>query len=207
MSWQHCSCMLVHTHQPSACGSPAAHAAMSGKLRSTATTTAAVSDASLRRFTALICLHSRRASSAGCLTASLLHSLTAANCSAAASLHCSSSALQPCTHSPCTSFKQAHRPLQVLAHVASGRLPACRPGGNTLCGPPDPPSDKYKKSQRTAAGADKWLDTRLWDSTVDCLGSLSAAGYQVITTHLSASSITIQVRRCWRVMPVCSCPG
>jgi hypothetical protein len=53
--------------------------------------------------------------------------------------------------------------------------------------------DKYKKSQRTAAGADKWLDTRLWDSTADCLGSLKAAGYQIVTTHLSASSITIQV--------------
>lgn len=54
-------------------------------------------------------------------------------------------------------------------------------------------SDKYKKSQRTAAGADKWLDTRLWGSTADCLGGLKAAGYQIITTHLSASSITIQV--------------
>jgi hypothetical protein len=59
-----------------------------------------------------------------------------------------------------------------------------------------PPSDKYKKSQRTAAGADKWLDTRLWDSTADCLGSLKAAGFQIVTTHLAASSITIQVGGC-----------
>jgi hypothetical protein len=73
-------------------------------------------------------------------------------------------------------------------------------------------SDKYKKSQRTAAGADKWLDTRLWDSTADCLGSLKAAGYQIVTTHLSASSVTVQVRLgCAHVhvaaaaqLPVCS---
>lgn len=55
------------------------------------------------------------------------------------------------------------------------------------------PTDKYKKSQRTAAGADKWLDTKLWDSTADCLGSLKQAGYQVVVTHLSASSISVQV--------------
>ncbi|GFR41232.1 hypothetical protein Agub_g1905 [Astrephomene gubernaculifera] len=51
---------------------------------------------------------------------------------------------------------------------------------------------KYKASQRTAAGADKWLDIKLWDSTSDCLAAVKAAGYQVITTHLSASSVTIQ---------------
>lgn len=54
--------------------------------------------------------------------------------------------------------------------------------------------DRYKKSQRTAAGADKWLDTRLWDSTPACLGALKAEGHQVVVTHLSASSLTIQVR-------------
>eukprot|EP00775_Hariotina_reticulata_P007942 gene7942-8138_t len=52
--------------------------------------------------------------------------------------------------------------------------------------------DKYKKSQRTAAGADKWLDTRLWDSAISCLGSVKEAGYQIVVTHLSASSVTIQ---------------
>ena len=56
------------------------------------------------------------------------------------------------------------------------------------------PTDNYKKSQRTSAGADKWLDTRLWDSTEECLGALKGAGYQIVVTHLSASSITVQVR-------------
>jgi tRNA (guanosine-2'-O-)-methyltransferase len=59
--------------------------------------------------------------------------------------------------------------------------------------------DKYKRSQRTAAGADKWLDTRLWDTTASCLGSLKEAGYQVVATHLSASSVTIQVN--WHHWP------
>ncbi|KXZ56653.1 hypothetical protein GPECTOR_1g589 [Gonium pectorale] len=52
--------------------------------------------------------------------------------------------------------------------------------------------NKYKVSQRTAAGADKWLDVRFWNSTTDCIAAVKAAGYQIITTHLSQSSITIQ---------------
>ncbi|KAG2442851.1 hypothetical protein HXX76_002930 [Chlamydomonas incerta] len=51
---------------------------------------------------------------------------------------------------------------------------------------------KFKMSQRTAAGADKWLDVKAWDSTGECLAALKAAGYQVVTTHLTQSSITIQ---------------
>eukprot|EP00878_Enallax_costatus_P039592 GHUV01045439.1.p1 GENE.GHUV01045439.1~~GHUV01045439.1.p1 ORF type:complete len:198 (+),score=62.92 GHUV01045439.1:707-1300(+) len=54
------------------------------------------------------------------------------------------------------------------------------------------PTDNYKKSQRTSAGADKWLDTRLWDSTEECLRALKGAGYQIVVTHLSASSVTVQ---------------
>ncbi|GLC35824.1 hypothetical protein PLESTB_000498100 [Pleodorina starrii] len=50
---------------------------------------------------------------------------------------------------------------------------------------------KYKVSQRTAAGADKWLDVKIWDSTSECLAAVRAAGYQIITTHLSRSSVSI----------------
>lgn len=60
------------------------------------------------------------------------------------------------------------------------------------------PTDKYKKSQRTAAGADKWLDTRLWDSTSECLTALKGAGYQMVVTHLSDSSVTVQVSCAYR---------
>jgi tRNA G18 (ribose-2'-O)-methylase SpoU len=55
-------------------------------------------------------------------------------------------------------------------------------------------SDKYKRSQRTAAGADKWLDMRLWDDTTQCLTALKGAGYQVVVTSLQQHSVTIQVR-------------
>eukprot|EP00877_Chromochloris_zofingiensis_P012873 jgi/Chrzof1/783/Cz01g28200.t1 len=53
-------------------------------------------------------------------------------------------------------------------------------------------ADRYKKSQRTAAGADKWLDVRLWDTTTECLSSLKQAGYQIVVTHLSSNSVPIQ---------------
>lgn len=60
-------------------------------------------------------------------------------------------------------------------------------------------SDKrYKQSQRTAAGADKWLHTRVWDSTSECLTAAKGAGFQIVATHLSKSSVTIPVRSCCR---------
>lgn len=51
---------------------------------------------------------------------------------------------------------------------------------------------KYKLSQRTAAGSDKWLDVRRWEDTASCLAAVKAAGYQVVVTHLSKSAVTIQ---------------
>jgi hypothetical protein len=56
-------------------------------------------------------------------------------------------------------------------------------------------ADKYKKSQRSAAGADKWLDVRVSETPQACLDPLKEAGYQVVVTHLSSNSISIQVRR------------
>jgi hypothetical protein len=72
-------------------------------------------------------------------------------------------------------------------------------------------ADKYKRSQRTAAGADKWLDMRLWDDTAQCITGLQAAGYQVVVTSLQQHSVTIQVgladpARKWQRHGVgCSC--
>ena len=59
--------------------------------------------------------------------------------------------------------------------------------------PPACSADKYKKSQRSAAGADKWLDVRLYDTPQPCLANLKEAGYQVVVTHLNSNSISIQV--------------
>ena len=51
---------------------------------------------------------------------------------------------------------------------------------------------KLKQSQRTTAGAEKWLDVRIHDDAAKCLGGLKAAGYQIVTTHLSEKSVPIQ---------------
>ncbi|GBF98465.1 hypothetical protein Rsub_11675 [Raphidocelis subcapitata] len=51
---------------------------------------------------------------------------------------------------------------------------------------------KMKQSQRTTAGAEKWLDARLWDSTAACLSGLRGAGYQIVVTALNDRSVTIQ---------------
>lgn len=61
---------------------------------------------------------------------------------------------------------------------------------------------KLKQSQRTTAGAEKWLDVNVWDDTAECLGGFKRAGYQIVTTHLSESSVSIQVRSC----SLCMCP-
>lgn len=68
-------------------------------------------------------------------------------------------------------------------------------------------ADKYKRSQRTAAGADKWLDMRLWDDTTACLTGLKAAGYQVVVTSLQQHSVTIQVCRQMGHGPGYGCVG
>jgi tRNA G18 (ribose-2'-O)-methylase SpoU len=43
---------------------------------------------------------------------------------------------------------------------------------------------RYKQSARSSAGADKWLDVKVWDSTQDCLLNAKRLGYQVVVTHL-----------------------
>ncbi len=53
--------------------------------------------------------------------------------------------------------------------------------------------EKYKKSRRIAAGSEKWLETRVWDTSKECFLSLKSAGYQIVVTHLSSTSTTIQV--------------
>jgi tRNA (guanosine-2'-O-)-methyltransferase len=48
--------------------------------------------------------------------------------------------------------------------------------------------EKFKESQRTTAGADKWLEVKKWKSTGDCIRSLKAEGHQIVVTHLDATS-------------------
>lgn len=53
--------------------------------------------------------------------------------------------------------------------------------------------DRYKQSSRTSAGADKWLKVKVWNNgTTEALTAVKEAGFQIIATHLSKSSVTIQ---------------
>lgn len=51
--------------------------------------------------------------------------------------------------------------------------------------------DKFKESQRTTAGADKWIELKKWKSTQDCVQALKAQGTQIVVTHLSEKSKAI----------------
>lgn len=51
--------------------------------------------------------------------------------------------------------------------------------------------EKFKESQRTTAGADKWVELKKWKSTKECVGSLKQQGFQVVTTHLGKKSVPI----------------
>ncbi len=48
--------------------------------------------------------------------------------------------------------------------------------------------DKFRESQRTTAGADKWVEVQKWKQTTDCIKSLKAQGKQIIVTHLDSTS-------------------
>lgn len=52
--------------------------------------------------------------------------------------------------------------------------------------------EKFKESQRTTAGADKWIEVTKWKSTSACVQALKRQGYRIVVTHLSESSKPIQ---------------
>lgn len=52
--------------------------------------------------------------------------------------------------------------------------------------------EKFKESQRTTAGADKWVETRKWKSTSACVENLKSRGYRVVATHLSPDARPIE---------------
>lgn len=48
--------------------------------------------------------------------------------------------------------------------------------------------ERFKESQRTTAGADKWVETSKWKSTAACIEKLKSEGKQIVVTHLDSSS-------------------
>ena len=51
--------------------------------------------------------------------------------------------------------------------------------------------EKFRESQRTTAGADKWIELKKWKSTKDCIHELKKQGKQIVVTHLDSTSIPI----------------
>ena len=56
----------------------------------------------------------------------------------------------------------------------------------------DPNQKGFRNSNRTAAGAGKWLHIEEWRSTAECLRAARSAGYRVLTTHLSEAAVPIE---------------
>lgn len=47
---------------------------------------------------------------------------------------------------------------------------------------------KYKTSERTSQGADKWLDVWMWPTAVEAVCALKAAGYRIVATTLEEAA-------------------
>lgn len=47
--------------------------------------------------------------------------------------------------------------------------------------------EKFKESQRVTQGAEKWVETKKWKTTTDCVRALKAEGYKICVTTLEAS--------------------
>ncbi len=50
---------------------------------------------------------------------------------------------------------------------------------------------KYKISQRTSKGTDKWLNVIRWKESLACAKDLKARGYQIVSTHLDDTAVPI----------------
>lgn len=53
-------------------------------------------------------------------------------------------------------------------------------------------NERYKHSQRTAQGAQHWLDVWHWDTPRDCAAHLHDAGYRLVAMHLHANTVPIR---------------
>ena len=53
-------------------------------------------------------------------------------------------------------------------------------------------NERYKHSQRTAGGAQKWIDVWRWDDPPSFAASMREAGYRLVATHLHADTVPIR---------------
>jgi tRNA (guanosine-2'-O-)-methyltransferase len=50
---------------------------------------------------------------------------------------------------------------------------------------------KYKISQRTSKGTDKWLNVIRWKESLACAKELKSRGYKIVATHLDSTAVPI----------------
>ncbi|KAJ7541596.1 hypothetical protein O6H91_10G066600 [Diphasiastrum complanatum] len=50
---------------------------------------------------------------------------------------------------------------------------------------------RYKKKRKVSVGAEKWLDVEIWDTTKKCVDALRARGYRIVSTNISADTVSI----------------
>lgn len=48
--------------------------------------------------------------------------------------------------------------------------------------------EKFKESQRTTVGSDKWIEMKRWKDSTECLKQLKREGKRIYATHLSATA-------------------
>lgn len=49
--------------------------------------------------------------------------------------------------------------------------------------------ERFKEANRVTQGADKWIETRKWKKTSDCVAHLKEKGYRICTTSLNAKKL------------------
>lgn len=52
-------------------------------------------------------------------------------------------------------------------------------------------SEKFKESKRVTQGAHKWIESRKWSATVQCIEHLKAQGQKIYVTHLDDQATSI----------------
>ena len=52
-------------------------------------------------------------------------------------------------------------------------------------------NERFKHSERTSRGAEKWIDLTRWEAPEPCVDFLHAAGYTVVATHLDDEAVSI----------------
>lgn len=52
---------------------------------------------------------------------------------------------------------------------------------------------RYRRSKRTTAGADKWLDVHIWEQErASCIAQLKQRGYRIVVTQLAEDAVGIE---------------